>query len=128
MVCHIDPNLSGDISEKTIAMVTAKSLGYTRERRPSAMGRGGVSRTLTGNIPGRGGFCPGILDLLAYTDLTAANATASAVQKTRCVGELTMELCKRHAVAALVFEGGCQWIRLKILRSLERYSFLAACL
>jgi len=41
MVCHIDPNLSGDILEKTIAMLTAKSLAYTREPRPSAMGRAG---------------------------------------------------------------------------------------
>jgi hypothetical protein len=54
----------------------AKSLAYTREPRPSAMGRGGVSRTLTGDIPGRGGFCPGILNPLAYTDLTAATAAA----------------------------------------------------
>jgi hypothetical protein len=71
----------------------------TREPRPSTM-RGGVSRTLTGDLPGRGGFRPISLDALPYTDLTTANATASAVQKMRCVGELTMELCKRHAVAA----------------------------
>jgi hypothetical protein len=55
----------------------------TREPRPSTMG-GGVSRTLTGDIPGRGGFRPISLDALPYTDLTAANA-ASAVQKMRCV-------------------------------------------